>query len=1442
MPKTSIFCPIVDRKDPADAQLLPHAVTPIFRFSIVLKHLSRRFVYGVALLSLLFVPVRQSRGEALMELFQQTWPQITAKMPELAEAGYDALYLPVPCKGNSGGFSVGYDVYDPFDLGSVNQQGTVATMYGTQAQLIQMVQTAHRFGIRIYFDNVMNHRADTVPGYPGSGTPTTYYPGLTPQDFHLQVVTGGYKSWANISDYCNTWQVENQVLEGLCDIAQEPGTVNNNFGASLGNTTTKASFIRFPGRTDIYMDTNGAYLGAGTGTGWPGTNGYGPINGWRPFDGHGQPVPEDASTYLCRAVAWTEWITGCDGFRLDALKHVPVNFFGNESGQTDDPQFGGYTGAIQAMYDYVHGYGNNDDGNGYIETDGNRNSCFDTEAPRNDAMIFGEYPTGALDGPGSSYASEDYYDYLNSGIRLLNFPLYNVFNNILNNFSSGPGMYGMDSSNYMPSTSEQGNCDGNGNYSMQQAVNFVQAQDPGDSCCPADAPLESAYYFMHAGLPMVYSDGFNHNPTPNSTPDVSDYNYLGEFGDNSGPDTMYMHNQLSRGGTWPRWSDQNTVLFERYDYREGTNSQPWNQDVALFAMNDDFAGTGDITFDDGVTRPSDGYYLVKTNSADGSADISKPNSEGHGIVVGFPPGTILTQLSSSGDVKGGDRAYYQLLVHYATNSMAGATSTANAVNPINQFIYVAGSTIPAGGGAIELVIPTGAWVMYGIQWPQPSQDNPYTNAIVLTQGGSPAPLMTIYRHDGPNGQTNYSPLFPFKMRGGVDPYGNVVYQPGEGNVSNLTYAIDIPVVTNAPFNILVNSDASTSNTLVKLDGGIDLNSQMGIGPTSQTGLAPTNFLDLRDNPPGYSDDVFLGYEQTAFQFRNGPEQFAARNVTNNTIVSLGAETYYYTIGGGSNDIPGSGYGQGITNATAAWVWHDPTNAITAMNTNAPSQRNPLTPSAGQPVDIWVQVGYRFQINTCYIYYTTDGSNPEGDFGIGKGTTQVVPAFFVSHDSVSNNVDWWKGTIPGQSANTQVRYKAALFYGGSYGFSVGDNVDWSNLPPISYSEPTGSKLFGLTQAAITNFNPTTAVVWIHDDLNPANTSVGLQTGFHIIRARTFLPRPGQSSVYNTFLQTFYYDGSLPTGVIAAPAASSTLTNTIYTIAIRGDSSVTEADVNIQDNQTNTYDLYTGQANGIGTNASGNPVFVAAPSVTPNPALSAVYTNYPQEFDLNFPFVPSNGPVTITVHLKELTSTLYPSRFTTLSAVVTGAAPTKFIELFNPSENDEIVTLPNGSTFPIQACFTTNMLPNPNQNNVNFFSIYINGVFQPRASGNNFYTIGGSGCSTGMRLISYNWLNPVIGSNNIQIVFSNTTANVFSDSKSLIIAQPLQITGLNGNNELIWASAPDVNYEVLATTNLAQPFENISGIIPSQGSSTFYYDTTYTNAIPQKFYEVEVISSQ
>lgn len=1361
--------------------------------------------------------ITPARGEAMLELFQMTWPQITQKMPEIAEAGYDSLWLPVPCKGNAGGFSIGYDCFDPFDLGSTNQQGTVATKYGTQAQLIQLVQTAHRFGIRVYFDDVMNHRASTVPGYPNSGTPTTYYPGLTPQDFHLKTVTGGYNNWPSIGDpyWCTTSVVEDQPLLGLCDLANEPGANNFNFGNNVGNTTVKPSFIRFPNRPDLYMDTNGAFLGAGTGTGWPSpANGYGPLNGWRPFDGNGQPVAEDVSTYLCRAVAWTLYTTKCDGFRLDAVKHTPVNFFGNETGQTDDPQFGGYTGAIQAMFDYVHGFGNNVTGNGYVETNGNRNSLFNTEAPRDDAMIFGEYEPSALP------AGEDYYDYLNSGMRLLNQPLYIHFNNV---FNSSETMSGMDQRDFTPSTSDTGNCDGNGNFSSAQAVNFPQTQD-GGSCCPANQGMEDAYFFMREGLPMVYSDGFDHN-TGGGTPIVSYANYLGEFGDNSMPEMMYLHNQLSRGGTWSRWSDQNIVAFERYDYREGNASQPQTQDVALLAMNNKTGFPGDISFDDGVTRTSDGYYLNPTNTT--STAVS--NSRGLGLAVGFAPGSVLVQLASSSPT--GGRAYKKLLVHGATSSLQTATNMANALDPTQRLIYVGGQTIPSGGGAIELTIPSDSWVIYSLQYPEPSRANPSTNSIVFRQGGVEVPHLTVYRTDGINGDTNYNPLFPFKMRGGVDFQGNVI---GGTHASNLTYAIDVPVVTNAPFDIIVRSDASCSNTMVKLDGGMDLNSQMGIGPLdNSSGLAPTNFLDLRDNKPGYTDDAFLGYEQTAFQFRNGPEKFAARNIASNNIVSLGAETYYYTVSGGSNVVTGSGYGAGITNQTADWVYHDPiaTNSALAPN-NSATQRMPLSPTNGQAVTIYVGVGYQFQINTCDIYYTTDGTNPEGAFGSGKGTTQVVQGHFLDHDSAQSNIDWWYGTIPGLPDGTQVRYKAALFNGGSSGFSIGDTNDWPSIQPISDGEPQGSKYYGLNQAAITNFNPTTATVWLHNDLNPANTVTGLQTGFHIVRARTFLPRPGQASIYNTVLQTFYYDGALPTGVIAFPVADgNTISNRSYTIVIQTDSTATEADVNIQDSNPNNDDVVTGQPNGNGNATNGNPIFVAATPAAPTS------TNLTQEFHFNYANVPTSGTATITVRLKEYTSSIYTNRYTTLTRSVNTAAPSQVVNISNPQADGTIITVPSGGSFPIQTCFTSTLTTN----NYNLFSIFVNGVFQPRKATNGalLYLIGGSACGTGMRLLTYNWSGATPGTNIIQVVYTNGIT--LSDTRTTIVAAPLLVSGWDNNNQLLsWQSTPGLNYVVWATTNLLQPFQPISDIIPAQGTSTVFFDN-FTSAPPQKFYQVEEVTN-
>jgi len=105
------------------------------------------------------------------------------------------------------------------------------------------VETAHRFGIRVYFDNIMNHRGFDVPGY-NSSTPTNLYPALVPKDFHLQTISGGfYRNWPSVQDYNNQWDVQYESLSGLIDLANEPDSVNGNFGNALGNTTTKPVFI-----------------------------------------------------------------------------------------------------------------------------------------------------------------------------------------------------------------------------------------------------------------------------------------------------------------------------------------------------------------------------------------------------------------------------------------------------------------------------------------------------------------------------------------------------------------------------------------------------------------------------------------------------------------------------------------------------------------------------------------------------------------------------------------------------------------------------------------------------------------------------------------------------------------------------------------------------------------------------------------------------------------------------------------------------------------------------------------------------------------------------------------------------------------------------------------------------------------------------------------------
>src|ERR1043166_1005931 len=724
------------------------------------------------LIALAVASPRCARADAMLQLFNVNYDELIAKMPEIAEAGYTSLWLPPPTKGGSV-FSVGYDVFDPFDLGDKEQQGTVRTRYGTKAQLIRVVEIAHRFGLRSYFDNIMNHRGFTVPGY-DANTSTNYYPGMVQGDFHLQKISGGfYRSWNNIGNWNDTFEIQNNPLSGLIDIAQE--NPNINFGFNYKDQAASPFFIRHPNNREYYMDTNL--------TGLPG--------GWHGFNGtNGDPVAETTGSYMIRAVLWLLSETHCDGFRLDAVKHVPGYFFGDYGSATAN----GYCGAIQTMFDYVHGYGNNVLGNGYVENDDNRNSCYDSEVTRNDALIFGEH----LGEPPS------YDDYLGRGMRLLDNPLHNNLNNILGN--PGASLAGYENRD-------------SGGFSAPNRVMFAQSHDNGYSM---HRELQNAYYFFREGIPLIYTDGYNQESGDNPFPRVAYAPYLGQFGDNKMPDLAWLHSQLARGGTRGRWGDSDVVAFERYDYREAGSAA--DQTVVLFAMNDNYGNPGDISFDDDVPNdPSGTFYEC----------FPAVNSRHQGLVVGFPPGSVLVQMTDS---PGKDRACTKLLVRLATNDKTQAENSKNDPNPVNRKVYVGSQTLAPGGGAIELKIPSGGYVAYAYQWPEASRASG-RDVIVFRHNGVQVPEMNVTRVDGRNGDSGFNPLYPFKNRGSIDQFGNVIRGTNNGT---RTYSIDIPIVTNALFDMIVRPDASVDNILVKLDGGIDLNSHMGMGSTS---------VDKRDNRP-----------------------------------------------------------------------------------------------------------------------------------------------------------------------------------------------------------------------------------------------------------------------------------------------------------------------------------------------------------------------------------------------------------------------------------------------------------------------------------------------------------------------------------------------------------------------------------------------------------------
>ncbi|MFP6613072.1 MAG: NosD domain-containing protein [Pirellulales bacterium] len=251
-----------------------------------------------------------------LQWFEASYDTINERMPDLFAAGYGAVYAPPPFRGDTSDFTVGYDVYDRFDLGQWDKK----TLYGTEDSLKRTAEVLHRAGRDLHVDFVLNHNGYSdfsTPGFVDAGG----YPGLSitlPDD-----IDGDFHSafWGG---------PEYERLAGLVDIAHEKNHrfIRNPVDDDDPRNIRAGTAPAFGRIANVPDSENGRfYPDIGHDTIFI----FDPATGEQNIPVHsfnlenpmaGDAVEENALGYLMRNAQWLIQTIGVDGLRIDAGKHM----------------------------------------------------------------------------------------------------------------------------------------------------------------------------------------------------------------------------------------------------------------------------------------------------------------------------------------------------------------------------------------------------------------------------------------------------------------------------------------------------------------------------------------------------------------------------------------------------------------------------------------------------------------------------------------------------------------------------------------------------------------------------------------------------------------------------------------------------------------------------------------------------------------------------------------------------------------------------------------------------------------------------------------------------------------------------------------------------------------------------------------------------------------
>lgn len=240
------------------------------------------------------------KNQTMMQFFEwhveadgNHWNRLKEAAAELKMRGIDSIWIPPATKGQSAE-DTGYGVYDLYDLGEFDQKGTVRTKYGTKEELLAAIDECHMNNIKVCMDIVMNHKAaadDTelfkvIEVDPHDRTKEISAPfdieGWTKFDFPGRGDKYSTFKW-NFEHFNGTDYDNKTDRVGVFRICGDDKNWNENVDSEFGNY-------------DYLMFAN--------------------------IDYNREDVREEMTR-------WGKWLydsTHCDGYRLDAIKHINHDF------------------------------------------------------------------------------------------------------------------------------------------------------------------------------------------------------------------------------------------------------------------------------------------------------------------------------------------------------------------------------------------------------------------------------------------------------------------------------------------------------------------------------------------------------------------------------------------------------------------------------------------------------------------------------------------------------------------------------------------------------------------------------------------------------------------------------------------------------------------------------------------------------------------------------------------------------------------------------------------------------------------------------------------------------------------------------------------------------------------------------------------------------------